>query len=147
MPGRIILLTLTAILYASAAYADLDSANNARARGDYAAAAAEYQRLAEAGDSVAQVNLGYMYYVGEGVTRDYGQTIGWYTEAANQGNADAQYNLAVAYAFGEGVQQNFAAALKWYQAAAAQGHAVAQYSLGLSYSNGEGVAGQQVSHR
>ena len=140
MPGRIILLTLTAVLYASAAQADLDSANNARARGDYAAAAAEYQRLAEAGDSVAQVNLGYMYYVGEGVTRDYGQAIGWYTEAANLGNADAQYNLAVAYAFGEGVQQDFAAALKWYQAAAAQGHAVAQYSLGLSYYNGEGVA-------
>jgi len=139
MPFRSILPSLLLVLFTPPLYADLNSANADRARGDYVAAAAEYQRLAESGDPVAQVNLGYMYYVGEGVTQDYGQALAWYNEAASQGNADAQYNLAVAYAFGEGVDQDFATAVEWYRAAAEQGHAVAQYSLGLSYAYGEGV--------
>jgi TPR repeat protein len=119
--------------------ADIDSANAALARGEYKAASAEFHRLAQAGDAKAQTHLGYMYYVGEGVSQDYSEAAGWYRKAAVQGNKDAQYNLAVAYAFGEGAQQDYKEAASWYRRSAEQGHAVAQYSLANSYSYGEGV--------
>jgi TPR repeat protein len=122
------------------AHADLQSARDAQARGDLQAAAAEFRRLADAGDPVAQANLGYMYYVGEGVNQNYAEAVNWYRRAAVQGERDAQYNLAVAYAFGEGVKQDLKEAATWYRRAAEQGHMVAQYSLGLSYLYGEGVA-------
>jgi TPR repeat protein len=120
-------------------HADINSANASLAQGDYAAASAEFLRLAEDGDAKAQAHLGYMYYVGEGVQQDYTQAIKWYRKAAVQGDKDAQYNLAVAYAFGEGTKQDYKEAAIWYRRAAEQNHAIAQYSLGISYSYGEGV--------
>jgi uncharacterized protein len=139
MTGRTLLLASIILFVTSPVNADIATADSARARGDYQAAIAEYQRLAQAGDDVAQATLGYMIYVGEGIAQDYEQAVNWYRQAAQQGNADAQYNLAVAYAFGEGVGQNFSEAVRWYTLAAEQNHAVAQYSLGLSHAYGEGA--------
>jgi TPR repeat protein len=139
MISRPVLLAFISILYTSQVLADLTSADNARESGDYATAIAEYRTLAEAGDNVAQATLGYMLYIGEGVSQNYQEAITWYGPAAEQGNADAQYNLAVAYAFGEGTEQNFTEAVRLYSLAAEQDHAIAQYSLGLSYTYGEGV--------
>jgi hypothetical protein len=119
--------------------ADLDSAGRALAGGDYDTAAREFRILADQGDAGAQANLGYMYYVGEGVPQSYEEAVNWYRKAAVQGHRDAQYNLAVAYAFGEGVTRNFEEAAVWYGRAAEQGHMLARYSLGLSYASGEGV--------
>jgi len=118
----------------------MNAANKALARGDHAAAAAEFQKLAEQGDKKAQANLGYMYYVGEGVEQDYTKAVKWVKKAAILGDRDSQYNLAVAYAFGEGVKQSYKEAFHWYRRAAEQNHAVAQYSLGVSYAYGEGIA-------
>ena len=88
-------------------FADMNTANDALARGDHAAAAAEFQKLAEQGDKKAQAHLGYMYYVGEGVEQDYAKAVKWYKKAAILGDKDSQYNLAVAYAFGEGAKQDY----------------------------------------
>ena len=118
----------------------MNAANNALAQGDHAAAAAEFQKLAEQGDKKAQAHLGYMYYVGEGVEQDYAKAVKWYKKAAILGDKDSQYNLAVAYAFGEGVKQSYKEAFQWYRRAAEQNHEVAQYSLGVSYAYGEGIA-------
>ncbi len=138
--NRITLLSLAILCLSSElVYADMNSANAALARGDYATASAEYLRLANNGNEKAQAHLGYMYYVGEGVQQDYAEAIKWYRKAGVQGNKDAQYNLAVAYAFGEGTKQDYKEAATWYRRAAEQGHVVAQYSLGISYSYGEGV--------
>ena len=101
--------------------------------------AEDYKKRAEAGDAKAQSQLGYLYYVGEGVPQDYAMAVDWYRKAAVQGDKDAQYNLAVAYAFGEGTKQDYKEAVIWYRRAAEQGHAIAQYSLGISYIYGEGV--------
>jgi TPR repeat protein len=137
---RSTLLTFTVFcLFNQVVLADINSANAALARGDYAAASAEFLRLAKNGDAKAQAHLGYMYYVGEGVQQDYAEAIKWYRKAAVQGDKDAQYNLAVAYAFGEGTKQDYKEAATWYRRAAEQGHVIAQYSLGISYSYGEGV--------
>jgi len=139
MIRRLFILAFINFIFNPAVYADINSANAARARGDYSVAAEEYLRLAEAGNPVAQASLGYMYYIGEGVTQDYQEAVNWYIKAAEQGLPDAQYNLAVAHTFGEGTAQDYSKAAEYYRRAADQDHAIAQYSLGLSYSYGEGV--------
>ncbi len=138
-PGRYCYLIVLAIFITHATRADVNVANSALSRGDFAIAANEFKRLAEAGDPRAQAHLGYLYYVGEGVEQNYAEAVKWYQKAAAQGDADAQYNLAVAHAFGEGLEQDYKEAARWYRRAAEQGHAIAQYSLGISYAYGEGV--------
>ena len=137
---RLLFPVVFALCLVANALADIYSANEALARGEFAAAAREFKALAEAGDAGAQASLGYLYYAGEGVPRDYERAVFWYGKAAMQGNRDAQYNLAVAYAFGEGVAPDLTEAALWYRRAARQGHTLAQYSLGLSHASGEGVA-------
>jgi TPR repeat protein len=107
--------------------------------GDFATALQEWTPLAEAGDEVAQYNLGVMYDNGEGVPLDDKEAIKWYRLAAEQGNAKAQHNLALMYNNGEGVPQDYAEAVKWYRIAAEQGHAKAQNNLALMYEYGNGV--------
>lgn len=71
--------------------------------GDYAAALQEFRPLAEAGNSTAQFNLGWMYESGEGAPQDYEEAAKWYRKAAEQGNASAQYRLGWMYYTGQGV--------------------------------------------
>ena len=94
---------------------------------------------AEAGDAEAQVDLGVMYFVGDGVPQDYAEAVRWFRQAADQGLAPAQFSLGVAYGSGEGVPQDEAEAVRWFRLAADQGHAVAQGGLGFMYANGRGV--------
>jgi TPR repeat protein len=141
---QILQVVLLSFLYVNSANADLRNASNAISRGDYKTAVAEYTKLAEKGNDIAQANLGYMYYSGEGVPQDYKEAVYWHRKAGVQGNKDAQYNLAISYAFGEGVAQNLNEAVIWYRRAAMQGHVVSQYSLGISYAYGEGVSKDQV---
>ena len=47
-------------------------------------------KKAEAGDAVAQSNLGYRYYFGIGVTQDYKEAVKWYRKSAEHGYADAK---------------------------------------------------------
>ena len=96
-------------------------------------------KKAEAGDAIAQNNLGVMYANGEGVPKDAVKAVEWYQKAALQGEASAQNNLGAMYANGEGVPKDAAKAVEWYQKAAVQGNAIAQHNLGVRYANGEGV--------
>lgn len=48
---------------------------------------------AEAGDVLAQLILGIMYEIGEGVVENDQEAVKWYRMAAEQGDADAQYGL------------------------------------------------------
>ena len=82
----------------------------------------ETKRLAERGLEFAQVNLGLMYDLGEGVPVNDAEAVRWYGLAAEQGNALAQTNLGLMYATGEGVPQNNARAYMWWSVAAAQGN-------------------------
>ena len=99
----------------------------------------ETKRLAERGLAFAQVNLGLMYDLGEGVPGNDAEAVRWYGLAAEQGNALAQTNLGLMYANGEGIPQNNARAYMWWSVAAEQGNALAQTNLGLMYATGEGV--------
>ena len=82
----------------------------------------ETKRLAERGLAFAQVNLGLMYDLGEGVPGNEAEAVRWYRLAAEQGYALAQTNLGLMYATGEGVPQNNARAYMWWSVAAAQGN-------------------------
>ena len=70
---------------------------------------------------MAQNNLGLMFELGQGVTRDYAEAARWYRKAAEQGEALAQDNLGRMYEQGRGVTQDYVLAHMWHNLAAAQG--------------------------
>jgi len=89
--------------------------------------------------ALAQVNLGFLYVGGRGVTQDQAEASKWFHAAAEQGYAGAQSILGNSYKEGLGVPQNYHEAVRWYRAGAEQGHARAQRGLGTMYSEGLGV--------
>jgi TPR repeat protein len=95
---------------------------------------------AEAGDSADQSYIGELYYLGEGVNKNYSEAERWFRLAAEQGHIYAQNNLGVMYLNGFGVAQNDQEAFRWFRSAAEQGLAEAQNNLGVMYLNGVGVA-------
>ncbi|MBR0336614.1 MAG: toll/interleukin-1 receptor domain-containing protein [Alistipes sp.] len=106
---------------------------------DYNSAVQYYHKAAEQGYADAQINLGYCYDKGLGVTQDYAEAVKWYRKVAEQGDNYAQYNLGVCYEYGRGVTRDYAEAVKWYRKAAEQGYADAQINLGYCYDEGLGV--------
>ncbi len=87
----------------------------------------------------AQTNLGVLYYMGQGVPRDYTKAREWFEKAAAQGYAMSQTALGMLYEKGRGLPQDYAMARQWYEKAAMQGYEMAQYNLGWLYHNGRGV--------
>ena len=69
------------------------------------------------------VDLGYMYYSGEGVVKDFGEAVRLYTLATDQGQIDAQTSLGYMYYSGEGVAQDLREAARLFRLAADQGNA------------------------
>ncbi len=69
---------------------------------DFHTARQLYLQSAALGNINAQLNLGYMSYVGEGVPVDYTAARQWYTSAAQSGSNDALHNLAMMDALGLG---------------------------------------------
>ena len=108
-------------------------------RKDYATAIKLWRPLAEQGNENAQFNLGTMYDMGRGVTKDDKEAVRLYRLAAEQGLAVAQFNLGNAYTNGQGVLQDYKEALKWYRLAADQGDTDAQSNIGVMYGKGRGV--------
>ncbi len=93
---------------------------------------------AEAGDAVAQNDLGVRYIRGDGVERDPARGMAYYQLAAEQGLHFAQSNLAWGYWDGVGVENDDATAVHWATLAAEQGNEVAMRLVGMSYHFGRG---------
>ena len=72
-------------------------------KGQAQKAAECFKVAAEKGMKEAQSNLGYCYYKGIGVAKNYEEAVKWYSKAANQGYALTQYNLGDSYLNGHGV--------------------------------------------
>lgn len=89
---------------------------------DYGYAYGYFKSRAEAGDPVAQDNVGKMYADGRGVQASPEQSVAWFSKAANQHNADAEMNLGVAYLYGRGAAQNPTAACYWFEQAKHDGN-------------------------
>src|SRR5262245_39397781 len=62
-------------------------------RNDYKSAAKLWRPLAEKGNTVAQYNLGTMYFNGQGVVKNFAEAEKWWRAAADHGNPDAQLGL------------------------------------------------------
>ena len=90
MPRFLILLCW--LLLATPALAGYDEGVAAYERGDHKTALQEFRPLAEQGDADAQTALGWMYYLGQGVTEDYVQAHMWYNLTAAQGDNAAAKN-------------------------------------------------------
>jgi TPR repeat protein len=115
------------------AAADLETATRAYHQGDYATAVKEFTALAEQGQADAQLILGKMYMLGQGVARDSDRATHWYRAAAEQGNVDAQFFLGAMYVI---PQTNVAEGLTWLRRSAEQGMQDAQFLLGMAYMRG-----------
>lgn len=79
----------------------------------------EWYEMAEEGDRVAQLVVGYAYYKGGCVARNYRLAREWFYLSALQGNAAAQMNLAYMYAHGYGVEADVQQAAQWREKAEA----------------------------
>jgi len=97
------------------------------------------QKAAEAGNTIAQTDLGLCYELGFGVEQDKQTAVEWFRKAVEQGYDRAQRNLGNCYYYGWGVEKDMNKALEWWRKAAEQGDADAQGNLGASYATGEGV--------
>src|SRR5260370_2462702 len=110
---RFLLGALTILLCSLlSAAADLESAKRAYQQSDYAAAFKEFTPLAEQGNADAQLFLGKMYMMGQGVLRDPDQAIKWLKASAVQGNADAQFFVGSYYLL---PHRDIAEGMKWLQ--------------------------------
>src|SRR6516164_1936864 len=77
--------------------ADLASAKRDYQDKNYDAALKESTPLAEGGNADAQVLLGRMYMMGQGVNQDRDRAMKWFKSAAAQGNAEAQFFIGSMY--------------------------------------------------
>lgn len=96
-------------------------------------------KMAEAGDAVAQNDVGKRYADGVGVPEDITKASAWYQKAAEQGHARAQSKVALMYWWGKGVPNDKGKAIEWWQKAVAQGDAEGQGALGTIYRRGVNV--------
>lgn len=82
-----------------------------------------YQQAANRNDDDAFVEIGWRYYYGKGVKRDYQTAIEYYQKAIHSptiteaGKQNAMYYLGVAYKEGKGVEQSLLLAQKWLEQA------------------------------
>jgi TPR repeat protein len=130
---------LTAKVAPPSIFSRLDAANTAERNGDYKTALANILPVAESGNALGQLRLGYFYSVGRGVEKDSVQAVSWYRKSADQGNATAMGNLGNAYSFGRGVEKDESQSVKWYRSAIDAGHIRSLAQLGVMYEAGRGL--------
>ncbi len=92
-------------------------------------------REANAGDALAQHELGIRYLIGEGVEADTVKAAKWIKSAADHGVTAAKYNYAILLINGWGTDWNPFKAFDYFKEAAEEGMAQAQYALGLLYTD------------
>ena len=91
----------------------------------------QYTELAESNNLDAQIQLGMLYTLGQGVAQNFDEGRFWLERAATQGSAQAQLNLGNIYADGVGVEQDLGKAMAWYTIAADNGDPAATRNADL----------------
>jgi uncharacterized protein len=91
-------------------------------------------RKANAGDPIAQQELGIRYLTGRGVEPDSGKAAYWFSKAAAQNVLAARFNLGILSFNGWGVDWNPFEAFRAFHVAAEGGMPEAQYIVGLFYA-------------
>lgn len=107
---------------------------------DAAAAAALYREAAAAGDAQANLRLGYLYEIGDGVDQDYTLARTCYQAAVDAGLDAARMRLAMCHLEGWGGPMDRAAFAREMTLAAESGYVPAQRTLAGMFFTGIGVA-------
>ena len=110
--------------------ADLKSAERAYKKKDYATALKEFAPAAKQGNAEAELYLGKMYLLGQGVPKNQEEAVKWLKASGDQGNADAQFFLGTIYLL---PHKDITQGLMWMRLSAEQGNQDAQLLLGQSY--------------
>jgi TPR repeat protein len=105
---------------------------------------ADLARRAQAGDALAQRNLGVVYLGGHGVPADLGLARLWLEKAAARGMADAALNLGDLYFDGRLAAKDEALALKWYETAARLDDETGLHNAAVMYREGQGTPADPV---
>ena len=106
---------------------------------DYVLARQLFERAANANYPASYLNLGVLYYQGNGVIKDYGEARRWYEKAAAADDAFGVNALGYLYEQGNGVPKDLTRARELYEKAAAAGVSMAMVNLGRLYRDGIGV--------
>jgi TPR repeat protein len=85
----------------------------------------------------AQWYMGYLYYFGVGLDKNYAKAVGFFKKSAKNHNAIALSYLGHAYFHGNGVKRSYAIAIKWFKKS---NNAVSKRYLGIMLYHGFGVA-------
>ena len=103
------------ILFSSSVYAQsLEQAKEAAAKGDHKTALTGFKKLAEQGNTRAQLALAGMYAMGIGTPADTKLALMWIQKAAELGDRDAPTFLGVSYYFGEWLDKDDQQAALWF---------------------------------
>jgi TPR repeat protein len=113
--------------------ANLKSAERAYKKKDYATALKTFAPAAKQGNAEAQLYLGKMYQLGQGVAIDRDAAEKWFRASGDQGNAEAQFFLGAMYLL---PRKDVPQGLMWMRLAADQGNQDAQLLLGQTYMQG-----------
>jgi uncharacterized protein len=117
----------------------LIAAIDAYNRGDFAAAFFALKAEADRGDSDAEVNLGYLYARGQGVSADQLEAFHLYELSAEQGNGEGMNALGYKYQFGTGIAPDMHKAVNWYCLAVLHGNPRAMNNLALLLAQGKSI--------
>lgn len=90
---------------------------------------------ANAGDPLAQHELGLRFLLGEGVPADTAQAVYWIKKAADQNLTSAKYNYAILLINGIGVGWDPFTAFQLFLSAAKDGMIQSQYIVGILYTD------------
>src|SRR5206468_3969014 len=134
-PIRVLLVAIAALFLLGSAAAHASLQNTSRALPTLS----ELIKLADQGDTLAQLALGIKYSNGDGVPQDYAEAMNWFRKAADQGEPLAELKVGVMYEKGQSVFQDYAEAMKWYRKAADQGDTAAEFIVGLNYTRGKAI--------
>ena len=94
------------------------------------------RRAADGGFAPAQTSLGQW----SRERKQWAEAARWYKRSAEQGDPSAKVGLALAYYRGQGVPRNRVRAFRLMLAAARTGDAVAHHNVGVMYQRGNGTA-------
>jgi TPR repeat protein len=104
-----------ALLIASPAWAELETARDLMDAGDYAAALEALLPAARSGNAEAEELIGVMYASGLGVERDDIRAFEWYLRASMKGHPGAQSGVGWYYEVGRGMPApDLVRAYMWY---------------------------------
>ena len=90
---------------------------------------------ANAGDVLAQHELGLRYLMGEGIPADTTQAVYWIKKAAESNLTSAKYNYAILLINGIGIEWNPYNAFNYFKSAAEDGMVQAQYVVGVLHTD------------